>query len=369
MGIPEKIKAIEEEIHKTQINKATEFHIGILKAKIARLRREMDEDKHGRTIASGRDNVGFDIRKSGDASVVLVGLPSVGKSTILNSLTNANSEVASYHFTTLTAVPGMMDIYGAKIQVIDLPGIVEGASKGKGMGRRVLSVARNADLILTVLDVFQVNHLKILEKELGQVGIRINQNKPDVTIEKTRSGGLFVQTQKPLRMSLNLAKEILRIHGLHNGRIMIREPELSDEQLIDVMLGNTLYIPSILVVNKIDLVAKNYVHEMLSKIPNGSVPISADKKINIDLLKQLIFKKLDFIKIFLKPRGGQIDYREPLIVKRGSTVRDVCNKIHRNFAKDFRFAYVIGQSAKFSGQRVALDHTLLDRDILTIVKN
>jgi small GTP-binding protein len=369
LGIPEKIKAIEEEIQKTQINKATEFHVGVLKAKIARLRREMDEDKHGRTIASGRDNVGFDIRKSGDASVVLVGLPSVGKSTILNSLTNANSEVASYQFTTLTAVPGMMDIYGAKIQVIDLPGIVEGASRGKGMGRRVLSVARNADLILAVLDVFQLSHFKILEKELGQVGIRINQNKPDVTIEKTRSGGLFVQAQKPLRMPLNLAKEILRIHGLHNGRIIIREPELRDEQLIDVMLGNTLYIPSILVVNKIDLVGKNYVKEMLSKTSDGTVPISADKKINIDLLKRMIFKKLDFIKIFLKPRGGEIDYREPLIVKRGSTVRDVCNKIHRNFVRDFRFAYVIGQSVKFNGQRVALEHKLFDGDILTIVKN
>jgi len=369
LGIPEKIRAIEEEIHNTQINKATEYHVGILKAKIARLRREMDEDKHGKTLSSGRGNVGFDIRKSGDASVVLVGLPSVGKSTILNSLTNANSEVGSYQFTTLTAIPGMMDINGAKILVIDLPGIVEGASKGKGMGRRVLSVARNADLILTILDVYQLNHLKILERELGQVGIRINQNKPDVIIEKTRSGGIFVQTQKPLGMSLNLVKEILRIHGLHNGRIMIREAELNDEQLIDVMLGNILYLPSILVINKIDLVSRSYVNELISKMPNGTVPISADKKINIDLLKRLIFKKLDFIKIFLKPRGGQVDYQEPLIMKRGSTVRDVCNKIHRNFVKDFRFAYVVGQSVKFNGQRVALEHRLVDKDILTIIKN
>lgn len=369
MGIPEKIKAIEEEIHKTQINKATEFHIGVLKAKIARLKRELDEDRHGRTIAAGGDNVGFDIRKAGDASVVLVGLPSVGKSTILNSLTNANSEVASYHFTTLTAVPGMMDIYGAKIQILDLPGIVEGASRGKGLGRRVLSVARNADLILVVLDVFQVNHLKILERELGQVGIRINQKKPDVTIEKTHSGGIFVHAHKPLKMPLNLAKEILRIHGLHNGRIIIREPDLSDEQLIDVLTGNTLYIPSILVVNKIDLVDKKFVNDVLSKMPKGIVPISADKKINIDLLKYAIFNKLDFIKIFLKPRGGQVDYEEPLIMKRGCTVKDVCNKIHRNFTKEFRFAYVFGTSVRFNGQRVALEHKLSDSDVLNIVKN
>ena len=91
MGIPEKIKAIQDEIHKTQINKATEFHIGLLKAKIAKLKREQEENIHGRTVHTGGENAGFDVRKAGDATVVLIGLPSVGKSTLLNRLTNAKS--------------------------------------------------------------------------------------------------------------------------------------------------------------------------------------------------------------------------------------------------------------------------------------
>ena len=108
MGIPEKIKEIQDQIHRTQINKATEISPSLLKAKIARLKREMQENVYGKTMHSGGENVGFDVRKTGDATVVLIGLPSVGKSTLLNSLTNAKSRVASYQFTTLTAVPGML---------------------------------------------------------------------------------------------------------------------------------------------------------------------------------------------------------------------------------------------------------------------
>ena len=177
MGIPEKIKEIQDQIHRTQINKATEFHIGLLKAKIAKLKREQEDNTHGKTVHTGGENTGFDVKKAGDATVVLIGLPSVGKSTLLNRLTNAKSRVASYQFTTLTAVPGMMEHRGARIQVLDLPGIIEGASTGKGFGKRVLSVARSADLVLIVLDVFQPNLLDVLKRELSEAGIKVDQNR------------------------------------------------------------------------------------------------------------------------------------------------------------------------------------------------
>ena len=86
----------------------------------------------------------------------------------------------------------MMEYRGARIQVLDLPGIIKGASSGRGLGKRILSVARSADLVLLVLDVFQPYHRDVLVQELGNMGIRLNTLPPNLTIEKAGSGGIAV---------------------------------------------------------------------------------------------------------------------------------------------------------------------------------
>lgn len=136
-GLVGKIKDIEDEMARTQINKQTMAHICGLRAKLARYKRELlfDAPKSG---AQGTGE-GFDVKATGDARVGLVGFPSVGKSTLLTSLTGIFSEAASYEFTTLTCIPGVIHHKGAKIQLLDLPGIIEGAKDGKGRGRQVIS--------------------------------------------------------------------------------------------------------------------------------------------------------------------------------------------------------------------------------------
>lgn len=363
MGIQEKIKRIEDDLHRTQINKKTEHHIGLLKAKLARLRREAEEAKsHG-----SASSIGYDVKKSGDATAVLIGLPSVGKSTLLNSLTNAKSKVAAYLFTTLTVVPGAMEYKGARIQVLDLPGIIQGASSGKGLGRRVLSVARSADLVLFMLDVFQPEAHPILVNELRGIGIRPGEKPPNVVIEKTDNGGVNVTAQVKLtKITQELVKDILRVYDMHHARVMIRE-DITDDQLIDALVGTRVYPKSLVVMNKIDLVNAGFINEVRNRIELDFTPVSADAGINIEALKEQIYRKLEFIRIFMKPRGREADYEEPMIVRNGSLILDICNKIHRNLKDEFRYAQVWGSSVKFPGQRVGISHKLMDGDVLTLI--
>ena len=365
MGIPEKIKSIQDEMSKTQINKATEHHIGLLKAKIAKLKREQEENIIKK---SGMKSDGFDVRRTGDATVVFIGLPSVGKSTLLNKMTKANSTVGAFTFTTLTVVPGMMDYRGAKIQVLDLPGIIKGASTGKGLGKRILSVARTADLVLLMLDVFQPYHENVLVNELGNIGIRLNQLSPNITIEKASMGGIAIAQQVKLtKITEKHLKDILHLYGIVSARVVIRE-DITSEQLADFIAGNISYSKSITILNKIDLVDKKFLKELKKKIKSEVIEVSAESDINIESLKEEIYQKLKFIRIYLRPKGGETDFKEPLIAREGDSVEDICNKLHRRMKRAFRYGLVWGKSVKFGGQRVGLTHILLDEDVLTIIK-
>ena len=365
MGIPEKIKAIQDEIGRTQLNKATEHHIGLLKAKIAKLKREQEAVQIKK---SSKKSDGFDVRRSGDATVVFIGLPSVGKSTLLNVLTGSKSSVGAFQFTTVTVVPGTLDYRGAKIQMLDLPGIIKGASSGKGLGKRILSVARSADIVLLVLDVFQPYHEDVLINELANIGIRLNQKPPNIVIEKSTTGGIAIAQQVKLKkISEKLVKDILNVYGYTSARVVIRE-DIDSEQLVDFLTGNKTYAKAITILNKIDLVDKKFLKKVSKKITTSVIPVSADAEQNITELRDRIYDELKFIRIYMRPKGGKTDYKEPLIIRKGNSVLDVCNKLHRKLRKDFRFGLVWGKSVKFGGQRVGLSHILQDEDVLTIIK-
>ncbi len=354
----DQIKQLEDEISKTKYNKATQHHVGLVKAKIAKLR-EKQEKRSSKSAGTG-----FAVKKSGDASVVLIGFPSVGKSTLLNALTNANSKTAAYAFTTLTVVPGLMEYNHAKIQVLDVPGIVEGASKGVGRGKEVLSMVQNSDLVIIVLDPTSSKQLPALQKELYDAKVRVNQRKPDVKITNTGIGGIQIASTVKLTLDKRTIIDILREMGVNNAMVLIRE-DISVEQLIDVIEGNKKYIPAAIVMNKADMLSKKE-EEEFKKDLKVDLFISAASGTNIEKLKEVMYKKLNFINVYCKEVGKKADMDVPVIMREKATVKDVCDKLHRNFANRFRFAKIWGKSAKFPGQTKGLEHVLLDQDIVEV---
>jgi small GTP-binding protein len=360
--IEEQIKEIEEEILNTQKNKATEHHIGKLKAKIAKLKAQQELQK----VKGGGTGRRFYIKKSGDATVALVGFPSTGKSSLLNLLTGANSAVAEYHFTTLEVIPGVMEYKSAKIQILDMPGLIKGAARGKGRGREVITAARAADIILLLGDAFNYR-LDILMRELYDAGIRLDKQPPDISISQETKGGIIIRSTIQLtKMTENEIAEIIRVYGIVNASVTVRE-DIDTDSLVDFLAGNRVYIPSVVAINKFDLRYSGVEEKIKETIGRDFLKVSAVTLEGIEELKETIYETLGFIRVYLKPKGGKADLDEPLVILDGSTVRTVCEHLHRDFVDLFRYSLVWGKSAKFPGQSVGLNHTLVDGDILSII--
>ncbi len=358
MGNEDKIRELEDLIANSQYNKRTQKAIGMYKAQLAKLK----EKEASRSSSGGGE--GFAVRKTGDGTVVLLGFPSVGKSTLLNNLTDANSEIGSYAFTTLTTVPGMLDYKHAKIQILDVPGIVHGAATGRGRGTEVFSVLRSADLILILLDVSFPNHYNAILKEIYDSGIRVNARRPDVKIKKTSKDGIKISKTVKLDMDDDTIKEVLKTFRINNADVVIRS-EIGVDELIDCIEANKIYVPAITVLNKVDLVSDSEASKVARQV-NADLLISAQNNMDLAELKELIFQRLNLVRIYMKEPGKDADLEIPLIIEKDSSVRDVCNKLHKDFVDKFKFCRVWGPSSKFPGQKLALKHVLKDNDILEI---
>ena len=358
-----KIKELEERIASTKYNKKTQAAIGQYKAQIAKLK-EQDEGRRG-VGKGGGTGTGWEVRKTGDGTAILIGFPSAGKSTLLNVLTDAESETGAYAFTTLTCIPGVMQHKHAKIQILDVPGIVKGAATGKGRGKEVLASMRSADVCIILLDATRPEEYKVIVKEIYDTKIRINQRKPDVKIVRTGKDGIKIgATLRLTHLDADTIKKILKEFKINNADVVIRE-DVTIDQFIDVIEDNKKYMPGITVINKADLVTPEELKKVMKKF-KADLAISAQQKYHIQELKDLIFEKMDLMRIYLKEPMKPADMDIPLIVFRNSRIRDVCTKLHKDFVDKFKFARIWGPSAKFDGQKAMLKHKLKDQDVLEL---
>lgn len=356
-----KIQELKEEYSKTKENKKTNYHIGLIRMKIAQAKRDL-------VIASKKiHREGFFIKKTGDATVALVGFPSAGKSSLINCIANTHNKTAQYAFTTTQIIPGTMSFRDSRVQVFDMPGLIEEAHLGKGGGRMVVAAAKSADLIVFVIDINQTQQFEKLMKELNALEININRKRPYIQIVDQITGGIKIEVNKS-GLSEEDIKEILMGLGRHNCIISIWG-KVSDDELISIISGRAIYMKAIMALNKIDL-NKDYekiAAELSKKYSIEVVPISATNKTNTEHLKERIYDNLGIITVYFKHRMEE--EKMPMVLAKGATVEDAAKKFHTHIIDELSCALVTGPSSKFPNQKVGISHVLAEGDVITFMKN
>ena len=163
-GPSEKLKALQKMLRTAPKHKSSEKLLASIKERIAKLKLSMDKQSK----AGGR---GYSptIKKEGAAQICIVGKTNSGKSSLLNDLTGANAEVAEYEFTTKKPEIGVMDYHGIKIQVVEIPAIVDDFEESV-MGPTYLGILKQADLIVFLFRT--VKDKSFLDRELSEVETR-----------------------------------------------------------------------------------------------------------------------------------------------------------------------------------------------------
>jgi hypothetical protein len=357
----EKVRYLEEYISSIPKHKGTEKERGNLKRKLALLRESIAK----KAKSGGGDEV--NVRKQGAAQIVFAGFPNAGKSSLLCEITNADVKVAGYAFTTLEPNVGMLELDNVNLQMVDLPGLISGAAKGKGMGKRFLTVMRNADIIAFFLsmDYRPLERLDTLLHEFEGAGIRLNQERPDVRVKKKERGGINILGEHLLTCDKQDAIDTCREFGILNADVRVNR-RMGLEDFIDAIDKSTVWKKAFVILNKIDIVKAKEVKRVKKLIQTRYnmpvITISVKDHSHLGKLKKEIWDICDLMRVYTADSPDD----EPLVIERGSTMLKAAAKIHKDFVNNFKYAKVWGKSAKYPGQRVGKDHVLRDGDTIEL---
>ena len=156
------------------------------------------------------------------ADVGLVGMPSVGKSTLLSMITNANPKIAAYHFTTLSPNLGVVSTKDNNYVVADLPGLIEGASEGSGLGHKFLKHIERTKIIAHIIDMSAsegrdpYEDYLIIRKELETFSPKL-LNKQEIII----ANKMDIQSSKDnlIEFKKKVNKDIYEISAINNQNL------------------------------------------------------------------------------------------------------------------------------------------------------
>ena len=363
----EKVESLQDFIRLCPKHKATEKILRNAKITLSKLRAKLEDEKQRR---KGTGLQWF-VAREGCAQAVLLGLSNSGKSTLLNVLTGANAEVSSQTYTTKKPEIGIIEVKGARIQIVELPALQEGASRGIGVaGNLILAAARNATLLLLVIDLAwdPIYQLNTLLGELEEVKIKVNRPPPPVEIQKVGSGGITLFKEELFEGTKEEILEILRARRIYNVIIKF-QGKTTIGQFFDALEGKTTYKKGLLIATKGDLPGSaEHFKKLLTQTKNRFeiIPtcVLGERKENLEQIPEAILKILKLIRIYTKNDKGEISAR-PIVISRGERVEKITRIINKQFLQTFRYAKIWG-SAQFEGQRVGIDYQLKEGDIVQI---
>ena len=313
----ERLELLREMMRVVPKHKGTEHLRADIKTKI----KELSDELSGPSGAAARTGPQIAFRVEGAGQLALIGPPNTGKSALHARLTGSHSTSEAYPFATQWPQPGMFPYEDVAFQVIDLPSV------------------SNEHPIPYLADTLHHANGGLFVVDLSQPGC---VEQAAATIEILNERRVVLSSAWP--------------HGLP------AEPA-DDEDMFRVEL------PTLLVANKADLLddpgAELAILEELLEIDFPTIAVSARDGTGLEGLGSWLFEALGVVRVFTKIPGQPADMDHPFALLRGETVIDLARLIHKDVARDFKFARVWGRES-FDGQQVGRDHVLADGDVLEV---
>jgi hypothetical protein len=355
-----KLEALQKMLTMAPSHKGGENLRREISKKIGAVRKDVEKAKEQASKRGGAQTL--NVKKEGAGQIVLIGVANSGKSTLLQALTGVDVAIAPYPFTTTKPEMGMMAFEGAKFQVVELPALMEGSAEGRSQGTQIISVARNADVIALVVNAATIaEEFAILKGEFHQSKVILNREKPRIEIRPTDFKGITISGKNHLPMGEIEFTEFLKTQHIFNAEVILGE-SVTYEKVLEVLDEGYVYKKSALMVNEHMGALPEALRKNLEK--NWMVLTFSDlSEHEVTQIKSGLFAKLGRVIVYTKKPGEKADSNDPLVVPKGTTVEKIAELVHKDIAKNIKYARVWGHS-KFEGQRVPKDYILQNFDTI-----
>ena len=300
-------------------HKGTEHLQSDIKTRIKQLTEELAGPKKG-----GKSRgPSYVVRREGAAQLCMIGPPNAGKSSLHVRLTGSRSDIGPYPYTTHLPIPGMLPFEDIHFQLVDLPPV-----STEFMEPWLVNTLQHADGVLLVIDVADPECLE----------------QVPIVLDRLREKKIYLRSSWP---------------GLEQGQSR-DEQEHDDPFRLD--------LPTVLIANKSDLDPDPEEVQVLEELLGLRFPaltVSAETGAGLDMLGPFLFNALEIVRVYTKTPGKPADTDKPFTARRGDTVLDVAKLVHKDIARELKYARMWGADV-FDGQQVGHDHLVADGDLVEL---